>query len=66
MDITSFPGPSFSSSTNDSGGSRLGCHHLAILFNQQSTLEIRIKVADQKEVTAQKHVALQQHEFLPA
>ena len=34
LDLTSFPGPSFLSSTNVSGLSRLGCHHPLMMFHQ--------------------------------
>ena len=60
LDVTPSPGRSLSSSTNESGRLRLGCHHPGVLFQQYAISGTLTKVAAQKEVTAQKH------EFLPA
>ena len=56
LDVTSSPGRSLSSLTNQKGRSRLGWHHPVILFHQYSTTGIYLNVAAQKEITAQKDV----------
>ena len=56
LDLTSSPGRSLTSSTNESGRSHLGGHHPGLLFQQNAISGTQTKVAAQKEVTAQKHV----------